>query len=153
MRRLAITVAFVFGAGGMTAQASDPEQVVRELMAGFNAHDAARMATVVAADVEVFYMSENGVPELGTDGREQLVEQMTAYFDALPDVRSEVEAIIPGPVYVSVRERIVGGAASLAVYEVRENLVRRVWYYPVDAPPAPPGARPGSNAASGSDTS
>lgn len=119
-------------------EAQDATAPVRALMDAFNAHDPALMGTFVARDIQVFYLTEAGVPELGTDGRAQLVEQMTEYFEARPEVASEVVNIIPGPVYVSVRERIVGGASSLAVYEVREGLIRRVWYFPVDAPGAAP---------------
>lgn len=103
-------------------------------MEAFNAHDAEAMGAFVTDDVEIFYVDDAGVPEIGTRGRSQLATQMTAYFEALPEVASSIESILPGPVYVSVRERIVDGAASLAVYEVRDGLIRRVWYYPVDSP-------------------
>lgn len=110
----------------------DVRQPVLQLLEAFNAHDPERMGQVVADDVEVFYVAEDGAAELGTRGRAQLVAEMTDYFQALPDVQSEVEAMISGNTYVSLRERIVGGDASLAVYEVRDGRIQRVWYYPVD---------------------
>lgn len=122
--------------------AQDSAAPVRGLFAAFNEHDPEAMAEFVAADVQVFHVDEDGMQELGTRGRAELVDQMRGYFRSQPNVRSEIEGLIAGPVYVSVRERIVGGAASLSVYEVRDDLIRRVWYFPVDDAPGPPDWHP-----------
>ena len=57
---------------------------------------------------------------------------MTPYFASRPSARSTIAAAIDGPVYVSFREQIVGGQSSLAVYEVRGGLIKRVWYFPAE---------------------
>lgn len=62
---------------------------------------------------------------------------MTSYFRSLPDVRSTIEASFENGPWVTVRERVhwTGASgprtqASIAVYEIRDGRVRRVWYFP-----------------------
>lgn len=111
-------------------QSTEAAEVVQALTAAFNDHDPAAMVALVAEDVQIFYIDGQGRASLGIDGRDQFERQMREYFVDFPGVRSEIEAIIDGPVHVSIRERIQGGDASLAVYEVREGLVERAWYFP-----------------------
>jgi hypothetical protein len=57
---------------------------------------------------------------------------MNAYFASRPTVHSTITAAIDGPHFVSFREQITGGDSSLAVYEIRDGLVRRAWYFPAE---------------------
>ena len=59
---------------------------------------------------------------------------MDTYFAARPSVRSVISGVVDGPVFVAFREQIVGGASSLAVYEVHNGLIRRAWYFPAENP-------------------
>jgi len=106
--------------------------VAEELVEAFNRHDPEAMAQQVATDFELYYVDEAGASALATKGRDQLIEQMKGYFESQPSVKSTVLASIDGPVYVSFREQIVGGQSSLAVYEIRDQLIQRVWYYPAE---------------------
>lgn len=106
--------------------------VATQLVEAFNQHDPAAMAALVTSDFELYYVEEGGVASLGTQGAEQLAAEMTSYFAARPTVRSTISAAIDGPVFVSFREQIVGGQSSLAVYEVRDGLIRRAWYFPAE---------------------
>lgn len=109
------------------------------LIEAFNQHDPDAMATLVANDFELYYFSD-GKSELSASGREDLRKQMADYFVANPSVRSVIEGSIDGPRFTSFRERAItiknnveSSASSLAVYEVADGLILRVWYYPAEA--------------------
>ena len=120
--------------GGAVAQEAEPTSLAaaQALMDAFNEHDAEAMAALVTSDFELYYFGEDGVASLSTQGPEQLRADMVSYFARRPSVRSTIVGAIDGPVFVSFREQIVGGQSSLAVYEVRDGLIRRVWYYPAE---------------------
>ena len=105
---------------------------VETFMAAFNRHDPDAMAGMVTVDFELYYVDEDGTSALAMTGPEQLRTEMVGYFAERPSVRSEIAGAVGGPVFVSFRERIVGGQSSLAVYEVREGRIKRVWYYPAE---------------------
>ena len=118
-----------------TQQAGHPSgalAVAELLIDAFNRHDPAAMAALVSPDFELYYFDENGVAGLALTGPDQLEAQMTQYFAARPSVQSTISGAIDGPVYVSFREQIVGGQSSIAVYEIRDDLIQRVWYYPAE---------------------
>ena len=123
---LALSLALALAA----CAAPRPNPVAAAMLEAFNAHDPAAMASLVTEDFELYYVSDAGVAELGSRGREALQRDMVAYFAARPAVRSAIEGVVPGDRFVAFRERIVGGASSLAVYEVQDSLLRRAWYYP-----------------------
>ena len=104
----------------------------RQLLDAFNAHDPAAMAKLVTNDFELIYVDDQGKGEVALVGPEALVAEMTGYFKVRPEVQSKAESVIDGPRFAAFRERIVGGASSLAVYEVHDGLIRRVWYYPAE---------------------
>lgn len=119
------------------ASAQEPEtngalSAAEALVDAFNQHDPEAMAALVSPDFELYYVDEEGVPDLAIQGPDQLTTKMTAYFTSRPSVQSTIAAAIDGPVYTSFREQIVGGQSSLAVYEVRDGLIKRVWYYPAE---------------------
>ena len=65
---------------------------------------------------------------------------MTSYFESTPSARSIIEDSMVSGRYVTVRERAswkTGSGeersqASVAVYEIRDGLIARVWYYPAE---------------------
>ena len=141
---LAIAVLFPGAAHPQDAPHPNAGQVVRSYVDAFNRHDVSAMISMVDPAIEVFYPDGDGLFSLASSSAEQLAADLTAYFEARPEVKSSIRGLVDGPAFVSFREQIVGGASSLAVYEVRQGLVRRAWYFPsegaVEAPPAP--ARP-----------
>lgn len=122
------------------AEAQEAEEdpavaTARALVDAFNRHDPAGMAARVAPDFELYYVDDAGRAELAVEGPEALAAEMTEYFRARPQVRSEIEGLVPGGRFVAFRERIVGGDSSLAVYEIDRGRVRRAWYYPAEPDP------------------
>ncbi|MEM6701961.1 MAG: nuclear transport factor 2 family protein [Acidobacteriota bacterium] len=107
-------------------------EVAQQLVEAFNRHDPEAMAALVANDFELYYVGDDGKASLALTGPEALEKEMTGYFEAVPNVESKITDQVRGEAFVSFREQIVGGASSLAVYEVREGKIRRVWYYPAE---------------------
>jgi hypothetical protein len=118
-------------AASFAEEAPSALSVAEALVEAFNQHDPDAMADLVTKDFELFYFKE-GKAELAVAGREALAAEMTDYFKSRPDVESEITERIGGQIHVTFREQIIGGASSLAVYEVRDGLIRRAWYYPAE---------------------
>ena len=127
---LILTVLLVGSTASTAAQDREGVEVARALLDAFNRHDPAAMAALVTEDFELLYVDDAGRAAVATRGPAALEAEMTAYFEARPDVRSSIEGQIAGTRFVAFRERIAGGASSLAVYEIHEGRVRRAWYYP-----------------------
>ena len=106
--------------------------VAQQLVDAFNRHDPKAMAALVADEFELYYVGDDGNAALALTGPEALEKEMTGYFEAVPNVASKITDQVDGKAFVSFREQIVGGASSLAVYEVREGKILRVWYYPAE---------------------
>ena len=79
------------------------------------------------------------------DGREALHTWLAGYFKSLPDVRSEFLSLEQTGPYLAVRERASWTAKdgtrrsqqAHGVYEVRDGLIARAWYFPSVRDPAP----------------
>jgi hypothetical protein len=107
-------------------------ETARRLLEAFNRHDPDAMASLVSDDFELYYVGDDGTAALALRGPKQLAEEMRGYFAHNTGVRSTVVGVVDGPVFVSFREQIAGGASSIAVYEVREQRIKRVWYFPAE---------------------
>lgn len=119
---------------GATTSAS--ERVVSAYIEAYNRHDIPGMLAL--ADSAVVWLSIVGDSvQLETRGIAELRKGLEDYFTQLPSARSTVEGMMSLGPWVTVRERAhwqtAAGArsqAALAVYEVRDGRIRRVWYYP-----------------------
>ncbi len=116
---------------------SEAELVVRSLSDAFNAHDPAAMAEHVADDILWLGFAAADSFYTEADGKAALIAGMGGYFEAVPSVRSQMEDVVVTGNFVAFRERVFWQSedgersqAALAVYEVQDQLVQRVWYYP-----------------------
>ena len=121
------------------AAETDPRlQVVQKLVEAFNAQDVDAMAAQVTEDIE--WLSIRGAAiSVEAKGKQALREGMASYFESLPTVRSVIESPQISGKYVILRERVhwdQGGSqksqSSLAIYEIEEGLIARVWYFPAE---------------------
>jgi len=120
------------------AEVVGPLAVVQGHADAFNRHDAEDLLSWVSPAVE-WVNVQGSITSVEVRGREMLRDYMATYFEAQPTVRSEIEEAVVTGDYVAVRERASWTApdgeersqASLAVYNVRDGLIQRVWYYPV----------------------
>ena len=125
---------------GASQQPAVPDHAatVRAFVDAFNAQNVERMLALVTADVE--WISVDGV-KLSTEtaGKDALRTSMTAYFKGCPTCRSAVEiGTATANRVATVETASWTGAAGprsqrgLAVYEFKDGLIRRVYYFPAE---------------------
>ena len=121
-----------------SARAESPSDLVERYMAAYNDHDVAAMLELAHPDIQWLSIDGDEV-QVVTEGRDALGEAMRGYFESAPSSRSVIEATMTSGSRVSVRERAEWETASgtrsqaaLAVYEIVDGLIRRVWYFPSD---------------------
>ena len=118
------------------AAMTEPERVVTELMEAFNAHDPDKMRDYWHGDVAWFEISGDQTSAVTTSAS-QLHGELVAYFEAFPTVSSSLENITVNGNYLTAIERPTWeqdgerkSQASVVVYEITDNKVKRFWYYP-----------------------
>lgn len=124
-------------ASGAVSGFDGPEAVVRAQLAAFNVRDVEAMIRLVTDDF-VWYNIKGDEMSVEARGREALKKGMEGYFKSLPSARSEIHTMSTNGYFVSVRERATWKSKSgedrsqnaLAVYEVIDGKIKRVWYYP-----------------------
>ncbi len=131
-------------AHGTTAWLTTPEAVVlRTYLDAYNRHEPDGVAALLSPKVKWYSLDADKLATDG-DGREALRTWLGGYFKSLPDVRSDFLTIEQTGPFLSVRERASwtgkdGARLSQqahAVYEIRDGLIERVWYFPSVREPA-----------------
>lgn len=132
-------------AHGNTADPTTPEAVLlHAYLAAYNRHDADAGAAYCAEDFK-WHSIDGDQTSTDAGNRTQLRAWLVGYFKSIPTVHSDFLSVEQTGPYLTVRERATwdnteGQRVSQqahGVYEIRENLMRRVWYFPSvkDAPP------------------
>ena len=137
----ALALLALFAVAPVAAQAPVREgsAVVREFVAAFDRHDVE--GVVALAHPEIAWMSVEAdtlAPQL--KGTDELRSWLTGYFARSPKARSRLGQVGSGVKYFSATECATSGKegateqCSHSVYELEQNKVRRVWYFPSEAP-------------------
>ncbi len=113
-----------------------PSRIVEQFISAYNAHDIDAMLGFVHPGVQ--WLSVDGDTVLvQTSGADELADALKGYFKSVPSSRSTVESMMTAGRFVSVWERAHwernGAPASqsaLTVYEIQDDHIVRVWYYP-----------------------
>ena len=135
----------VAAAGGLitlSAQTASPaqsrEELVKRFVAAFNQHDPDAMVAMVTEDVEWLSVDGRTVGR-ETEGKTQLRTSMAAYFKGCPTCRSTLAGVTASKDRVATVEVATWTSAQgpreqrgLAVYEFSGQLIRRVYYFPVE---------------------
>lgn len=122
-------------------EAAGPLEVVEAFFDAYGQRDLERATALVSEDF-VWYAVTADSLVVQARGRDELARSLASYFESVPSARSSVEATLLTGGYIALRERATWtgpdgsdrSAVSLAVYEVRDGLIRRAWYYPAEAP-------------------
>ncbi len=137
---LLLTLVFLIPAyHGVAAETSKPnEQRVRDYVAAFNKHDIDTMMSMVSDDVQWVSVSGDKIA-VESQGKAKLREGLAGYFKAAPTVKSKLEWVKATASRVAALERAEWqgrsgpvSQASLSVYEFRDGLIVRVYYYPAE---------------------
>jgi hypothetical protein len=114
------------------------EQMVRDYVAAFNSRDVDAMLSMVTEDIQWLTVAGDKLA-IETDGKPKLRQSMAAYFKSNPSAKSELEWVQVTKLRVAALEKSSwqGKAgpksqSSLSVYEFRDGLIARVYYYPAE---------------------
>lgn len=118
------------------AAPSSEESLVRRYVAAFNHHDVDATIACLDSSFRWYAVGGDSLRRI-VSGRERQRESLARYYGAFPDAASEADGLIVNGPWVTVRERLrwtgkQGPAenVAIAVYEVREGVIRRVYYFP-----------------------
>lgn len=114
-----------------------PKSIISEHTRAFNTADVQAMSKMQHPNIEWFSVTGNHV-SLEVAGRDALAKNMTAYFKSPTRVTGKLRGWNVNAPFASVTETASWTAkdgtkksqSSLTVYELQDNLIRRVWYYP-----------------------
>ena len=132
-------------AHGTTSWLTTPEAVVlRAYLDSYNRHEPDLVAALLSPKVKWYSLDADKLSTDG-DGREALRTWLAGYFKSRPDTRSDFLAIEQIGAFLSVRERASWTAKDgtsrsqqgHGVYEIRDGLIERVWYFPPIRDPGP----------------
>lgn len=114
------------------AQSSQKIKVITDYFDSYNSHQVDSLMTMISADFKMYSVSQD-TTTLDISGREALREWLGGYFNELSNVSSSTNGVNVSGNYVSFIETAHWGEnksqSSLAVYEVVNGKIRRVWYY------------------------
>jgi hypothetical protein len=114
------------------------EQRVRDYVSAFNKREIDTMLNMVADDIQWLSVVGDKIT-VETQGKAKLRESMAAYFKSTPTAKSELEWVRGTASRVAALERAgwqsksgPKSQASLCIYEFRDGLITRVYYYPTE---------------------
>ena len=114
-----------------------PKSIISEHVRAFNSGDVEAMGKMQHPDIEWLSVSGSNI-SIEVAGRDALAKNMTEYFQSPSKVTGTLRDWSINAPYVSVTETAAWVAkdgteksqSSLTVYQMEDNLIRRVWYYP-----------------------
>jgi hypothetical protein len=114
------------------------EQRVRDYVSAFNKREIDTMLNMVTDDIQWLNVAGDKIT-VETQGKTKLRESLAAYFKSTPSAKSELEWVQVTASRVAALERAAWQSksgpksqASLCIYEFRDGLISRVYYYPVE---------------------
>lgn len=109
---------------------------LEEYLTAYNNHNIEKTAGYISPEIKWFTVTDDSV-YLELSGREPLIKWLAEYFQQIPSVKSEIIEPVGLGNYISFIENVSWKSAdgsrsqkALAVYEIKNKLITRVWYYP-----------------------
>ena len=123
----------------LAAQTPIPnEQRVRDYVSAFNNREIDTMLDMVSDDIQWLNVAGDKIA-VETQGKPKLRESLAGYFKSTPSAKSELQWVQVTASRVAALERASWQSqsgpksqAGLCVYEFRDGLISRVYYYPVE---------------------
>ncbi|MCK0127247.1 nuclear transport factor 2 family protein [Erythrobacter sp. F6033] len=143
-KRMPKNLGFVAGAFLLASQAALAEQtppselqVAEDYVEAYNQRNLDAMLALMHQDVQ-WLSVEGSEVAVFANGKTDLKEQMRDYLASPLATRSTIDGSVTDGRFVAVREIAMWttsdgeerSQSALAVYEIENGLVRRVWYYP-----------------------
>ncbi|WP_114521528.1 nuclear transport factor 2 family protein [Altererythrobacter sp. ZODW24] len=121
------------------AAPSKQEVIVSAYVEAYNARDLAAMEALMHPQIQ-WISVEDGKSVIVADGREELAAQMKSYLASATTTNSTLDGFTRNGRFLAVKETAhwsdangqAASQSSIAVYELDDGLVLRVWYYPAE---------------------
>ncbi|QQX79971.1 nuclear transport factor 2 family protein [Shewanella sp. KX20019] len=118
------------------ATTTAPVAVVEKFVQAFNDHSVERLLSYTTDSVHWFNLS--GTKMLTeTSSKNELGAAMADYFATLADAKATLTQVVSSANYVSTVERVtwsdegeLNSQCSIGVYELQQEKINAVWYYP-----------------------
>jgi len=106
-----------------------PEEVVQQQLNAYNARDIEAFLATYSRDIQIYNFPDS----LRYSGLDQIERVYRRLFERTPALHAQIKNRMVLGNYVIDRERVTGFANNrvinaIAIYEVRENRIRRVWF-------------------------
>ncbi len=136
MRYFLIAVIFSVVSPQAFSQNQEVLKILQDQVKAFNAKDVDKLVINVTEDFKWYYIGADTLL-LEVEGQQQFKKNMVAYFEHIKTIKSEiVEYAVEGN-RISFKEVVAyettggkrGKASAMAVYEIKDHLIYRVWYF------------------------
>lgn len=118
------------------APLSPEAALVQRQLDAYNAHDLDGFLATYSPDIEIFEIADASAPRMsGLAGMREVYGEM---FASMPNLRCDLGNRIADGAYVIDHEICIMGEPidpperAIAIYEVEDGLIRRVWFAPVE---------------------
>lgn len=116
----------------VSSQVSENEKILRDYFEAYNQHQIEHVLELVSNDIRVYSVTSDTIT-VDIEGEVNLRNWLTNYFRDLPNVSSEISQINEIGNRISFTETARWGdnraQSALAVYEIRNEKIDRIWYY------------------------
>ena len=115
----------------------DHQALVEKYTAAFNAQDVVAMSALMHPEIQ-WIMISGAKSTVATDGKDNMVRDMTSYFQGPTKISSSLSGWSINGDYVTVIETASWqnskgeqqAQSATAVYQIMDRLILRVWYFP-----------------------
>lgn len=135
LRHVLLILLILLPTAPAVARNTDSEGVVLAFVAAFNRQDVDAMLTFVVDDIHWYSVGGRWVTT-ETTGKNQLKEAMQTYFNGIAS-RSTLLSIYGEGEFVTTMEKSRSlknlyskPQCSAATYEIKDNKIKSVWYFP-----------------------
>lgn len=123
-------------APGRSAPRSPEATLVQRQLDAYNAHDLDGFLATYSPEIEIFEIADASAPRMtGLEGMREVYGEM---FASMPNLRCDLGNRIADGAYVIDHEICIVGEPgdpperAIAIYQVEDGLIRRVWFAPVE---------------------
>ncbi|MEO9483978.1 MAG: nuclear transport factor 2 family protein [Ekhidna sp.] len=131
-----LILAGLVSASHMYAQSSTVLEILEDQIEAFNSKNIDKLVANVSDDFKWYYIGSDTLL-LEVDGKPQFKKSMEAYFNQIKNVKSEIAEYAIDGNRISFKEIVkyetisgkMNSASAMAIYEMKDDLIYRVWYF------------------------
>lgn len=121
---------------GFIVLSAQPIEILNAQVEAFNKKDIEALAANVTDDFKFFYVTADELLT-ETEGKEAFKKSMGNYYKHIVIIHSTIEEYVVQGSFISFREKVAyttaegksGESSSMGVYQIKDGLISRAWYY------------------------